>query len=441
MDNQLNQKLLENPHNEDDHQNEETISLSETFKSSLYLGCISFGGPVAHIGLFRQHLIHEKRLISEKKFVSLFTLSNILPGPTSSQLYTVISTIKSRSLLGGILSFIGFNFPSLLIVLLVSSIIRLARGYNFSDYFDSNFLRIMGGISTGLAQGALSIVIQAALTLGGKVADTWLQKSLLISSAIVYFLYNNYYNMMIIMAISGVVTLLFVYIFDFKDENKSNSSFDPAESIPSVPNTGLPLLILFVLTFISLIILNWMFDENLTLYLMDRFFRIGSLIFGGGHVVIPMILSEFTRKGLISEIEVINGFSLISLLPGPMFNIAGYVGTIINGVFSGLLSAISIFAPGIILVLGTFPFLNLLHKLTNLQIFLRGVSSASIGFIFSAALTLWLECCFFNKHTQWLLGTINVSMCYTILTMNYMAPVAIGFGAGFSLVLTLIGLI
>jgi chromate transporter len=171
---------------------------------------------------------------------------------------------------------------------------------------------------------------------------------------------------------------------------------------------------------------------------MDRFFRIGSLIFGGGHVVIPMILSEFTRIKLVTELDVLNGFSLISLLPGPMFNIAGYVGTLINGFFSGLLSAVCIFAPGILLVLGTFPFLNVIKNMKNVQIFLKGVSSASIGFIFSAALTLWFESCYYNKYSNWLIGTINVSFCYTIIMMNYIAPVTIVFGASFLTVLTLL---
>ncbi len=437
MESNLSEQLIEKQETPKD----QTLSLKETFLQSLYLGCISFGGPVAHIGLFRQYLIQEKKLISEKKFTALFTLSNILPGPTSSQLYTVISTVKSLSLLGGLISFIGFNIPSLLIVLLFTSLFYTSTldfkyRKNEGSFSSINLLYVF---SLGLAQGALGIVIQAGLTLGKKVADTYLQKILLISAAIFYFLYNSYMNMLIIMILGGVISLLFVYFLEFDEDNKSLESFDYGSDMPEINNTGMTLLIAFALIFLILIGLASLF-HNLTLNLMVKFYTIGSLIFGGGHVVIPMIMSEFSSKGYLSEIDVINGFSLISMLPGPMFNIAGFVGTLINGVFAGLMSAVCIFAPGILLVLATFPFLNYVKSLRYVQIFLKGVSSASIGFIFSAALTLWLETCYYNKYSLWWIGTINVSICYTIIMLNYIAPVAIIFGGFFLTIFTLLGI-
>jgi chromate transporter len=437
MDSNLSEQLIEKQETPED----QVLSLKDTFLQSLYLGCISFGGPVAHIGLFRQYLIQEKKLISEKKFTALFTLSNILPGPTSSQLYTVISTLKSRSLLGGLISFIGFNIPSLLIVLLFTSLFYTSTTdfkyrKNESSFSGMNLLYVF---SLGLAQGALGIVIQAGLTLGKKVADTYLQKVLLISAAMFYFLYNSYMNMLIIMILGGVISLLFVYFLEFDEENKSLDAFDYGSDMPEVNNTGITLLIVFALTFLILIGLSSFF-HNLTLNLMVQFYKIGSLIFGGGHVVIPMIMSEFSSKGYLSEIDVINGFSLISMLPGPMFNIAGFVGTVINGVFAGFMSAVCIFAPGILLVLATFPFLNYVKSLRYVQIFLKGVSSASIGFIFSAALTLWLETCYYSKYSLWWIGTINVSICYTIIMLNYIAPIAIIFGGFFLTFFTLFGI-
>ena len=436
MDNKLDQPLLE------DSNDKNVTTLKETFIQSLYLGCISFGGPVAHIGLFRQYLIKEKKSISENRFAALFTLSNILPGPTSSQLYTVISTINSNSLLGGIISFIGFNFPSLIIVLLISSLIRYSKenNYDASEYFNSYLLYVITIFSVGLAQGALAIVIQAGVKLGNNIADTILQKVLLVSSAALYFIYNSYYNMIILMILSGIVSLLFVLFFEFKEENKNLENYSFGGDIPKIKYTGTILILVFYALFISLTIAVNIYSQNTTIYLMDSFYKIGSLIFGGGHVVIPMILSEFTSSKHVSELDVINGFTLISLLPGPMFNIAGYIGTLINGLIGGLLSAICIFSPGILLILGIFPFLNYIKNLKYVQIFLKGVSSASIGFIFTAALTLWFETCFYNKHSNWLIGSINVAVSYAIIMNDFIAPYAILSGAGVLFVFTLLGL-
>lgn len=437
MNSNLSEQLIE----KQDKQEDQILSIKDTFLQSLYLGCISFGGPVAHIGLFRQYLIQEKKMICEKKFTALFTLSNILPGPTSSQLYTVISTVNSRSLLGGLVSFIGFNIPSLIIVLLFTSLFYNSVNTNKyrKDENSSLSMNLLYIFSLGLAQGALGIVIQAGLTLGKRVADTYLQMILLISSAVFYFLYNSYMNMLIIMILSGVITILFVYFLEFNEENKSLESLDYGSEMPEINNSGKILIVAFALIFLILIGLTSIY-HNLTLYLMLKFYTIGSLIFGGGHVVIPMIMSEFSSKGYLSEIDVINGFSFISLLPGPMFNIAGFVGTLINGVFAGLMSAICIFAPGILLVLATYPYLNYVKNLRYVQIFLKGVSSASIGFIFSAGFTLWLETCYFNRYSIWWVGTINVSICYTIIVLNYMAPVAIIFGGLFLSIFTLLGI-
>ena len=288
-------------------------------------------------------------------------------------------------------------------------------------------------ISTGIIQAALGLMIHSAYLLGKKLSYSGFQFTLLVSSGIIYYLVPNYNLMVIIIIICGLFSSIkgdHDYLLDHSDV----IGFD--ERISKIKLIGLPCLILFFGIYALIYILNF-FTKNLYFFLFESFFRIGALSFGEGHVIIPMILTEFTNKKLIEEAEVLNGYALVSLLPGSMFNMAAYSGIICQNILGGIISNIAIFLPGLLFVYAALPFMDKIKSSNFLQFFIRGANSAAIGFVFTAAVKLWIDSCFVNPYTNPVVGTLNILICYILVeAFKVHKPYVIIFGASFILLLT-----
>jgi len=353
------------------------LSLKETLRLSLTMGLISFGGPVAHIGLFHKIFITDHSLISEKAFTELFALCNIIPGPTSSQLLTSIFLLNSGSILIGIYSFLCFNMPALLVLFLLAFII------------DEINPKIIETLSVGIRQAAVAVILQAALTLSKKILNSRFQIILAASSFLIFLFFNNYIVMLLIMISCAGAALIYRKDFDKYSINMKESSF---EAFKSLKFLGFPSFLVFLAVYLFIYFLTFHDEDSiLTFKLMESFYRMGSLVIGGGHVIIPMIFSEFIHTNLLTETQVLDSFALVSLMPGPMFNLAGYLGFKLAGLFAGLLSAICIFLPGLLLLFTGLGFMGFINKSRGLQMAIRGVSSAAIGFIFVAVVMMWVE--------------------------------------------------
>lgn len=388
---------------ESDADDEKTMSLKDVFKTCLYLGITSFGGPIAHIGLFNQVFVKDKKIISERGFSELFALCNVIPGPTSSQLLTAIATVKTKSLLGGIISFLCFNMPALFVMILLGSIMR---NYNESyQNLEDNYFMIKA-IKLGIWQCAVALVLQAAINLSKRITKSYTQLMILILSAVFYLIFNNFFIMIVLMLTGGLMSVM------MQEEQFLSNKADEVIVSKKIAFLGLPSFLSFLLIY-ALLSFASSYGGSLNLYLMESFYRIGSLIVGGGHVVIPLILTEFSN--MISETNVLNAFSIVSILPGPMFNIAGYIGTFLNGISGGFLSAISLFLPGILLLFSVLHFINYINNRPNLQFALRGISSAAIGFIFTSCIILWYDSCFKLNPYSHFLSCLNVVLCYILL--------------------------
>jgi chromate transporter len=145
-------------------------------------------------------------------------------------------------------------------------------------------------------------------------------------------------------------------------------------------------------------------------FLLETFYRIGALSFGGGYVVIPFIFTEFVNI-YFDESDLLNGFAIVSLFPGPMFNISGFCGTLVNGIIAGLLSAFALMIPGILICFGSIKYLEDIKTSSKFQFFVRGAGSASLGFVFMSILKLWEDSCYVNPYSNVFVGTINVIIC------------------------------
>jgi len=425
----LNKKELEAPLISK-YNNYEKMNLSKVTKICLYLGFISFGGPIAHIGIFKKLLIEDRKFLSESEFTDLFNICNVIPGPTSSQLITAIMTIKTKSVFAGLVSFLCFNMPALIFMILLANLLQNTfRIQEFSSLSPENYTwhYLILLFFLGVCQSAVANIFQAAFTLSDKIKNNSLQLLLLLGSSIIFSLRGDHISMILIMITCGLITVfksdekMLLNIIQNKKEymnNNPNSQYNSEEENSWF--LGFPSLITWII--IAILFLTSKFVLNLNLFLSDKnlqiseaFFRIGSIIVGGGHVVIPMMMTEFVKTNLITQTDVLNGFSLVSLMPGPMFNIAGYIGTIINGTFSGFLSAFSIFLPGMLFMFFIIGKLDFLFSSPKIQFFIRGASTAGIGFIFAAAFMIFLETTINSLHSNIITGTFNIFVCFYLL--------------------------
>ena len=389
---------------------------------SLKMGVTSFGGPVAHIGLFTNYLVNQKKIISESKFLSFLTICNILPGPTSSQLITTIFLWKSNSIKGGMISFFCFNLPGLIIILILAAFLKDSQ-----INYDSN--KVVKSIIYGIWQAAVALVFQAGVNLTKKLISSRFQLLLILTSFVTYTCFPHYYVMIILMAICGTISFL-------KNEDGLAMKFETEKNFTEITFLGLPSLIVWASIYLLLTLLT-IFTDSWTISIFERFYRIGSLIIGGGHVVIPMLLSEFSS---LSQSEIYNAFSIVSLLPGPMFNMAGYIGTAMGGVIIGFLSAVFLFLPGFLLLFGGLGFLDRINNERKMQTFLKGIGSASIGFIFSAFGILWWKSCFAErKLVEVVMNSLNVVICFFLIEKRKMNIVLVNIIAvSFSLITNMV---
>jgi chromate transporter len=166
---------------------------------------------------------------------------------------------------------------------------------------------------------------------------------------------------------------------------------------------------------------------------MESYFKMGCFMFSGGHMIAPLLLAEYSKDNLIEEAEILQGMALTSLTPGPIANISGYIGTLINGIFGGLLASVFLFLPGILIALGSIKYIESIKKMLHLQYFLKGVCSAAVGILITAIIKFWYDSCFVNPYSHIHLGTMNIVLCYIFLDkFSVPIPFVLIFGSMFS---------
>jgi chromate transporter len=427
----------------------EELMLTKTsiWHMSFWLGCISFGGPNDHQDLIKEKFVEKNKYFTIKQFDHLLNLCLVLPGYSSSQFLSLICAIKNKSVFGGIISSIAFNLPSLVAILVISLILKLIKFQIYKDqitnddltqikpnfaYFNINdhmWLFTLMILSSGICQGALALLIQAAFNLSKKVSNSNFQLGILISAAILYLIFHNFMFMVILLILGGIVSTFkgdHDYLFD-----QPNIEID----FKDIKFKGIPCLITFMVLFLTFYILDFSL-HNIYIFTVECFLKIGALSFGEGHVIIPMILTEYSHDNLLEEAEILNGYTLVSLLPGPMFNVAGYVGVLttsfLNGLIGGLLASFAIFIPGFLFAFTALPYINQIRKSHFFQFFIRGCNSAAIGFVYTAAFKLWIDSCFVNPYSNPVIGTLNIILCFVLAdAFKIHKPFVIIFGAIF----------
>ena len=336
-------------------------SLLEIFLISSRLGFTSFGGPIAHLGYFHEEYIRRRKWMDEKSYADLVALCQFLPGPASSQVGMGIGVMRAGTL-GGIVSFLGFTLPSVLALILFAILLQEL------DIANAGWIH-------GLKIVAVAVVAHAILGMAKKLTPDLKRKTIAIFALVVALLWQTAFIQVGIILIAAFVGYLLSQQHQASDETEIH--------FPISRKFGVMCLTLFFGLLIGLPMLREAISFN-WIAMFDSFYRSGSLVFGGGHVVLPLLEREFVPTGWLGEEAFLAGYGAAQAVPGPLFTFAAYLGAVMNGWQGGLLATFAIFLPSFLLILGTLPFWNTLRRNPKVKGALMGVNAAVVGILIAA---------------------------------------------------------
>ena len=341
-------------------------SFLEVLWVSLRLGLTSFGGPIAHLWYFHEEYVKRRKWIDEQSYADLVALCQFLPGPASSQVSIAIGIARAR-LLGGIAAWLGFTMPSAL------ALIAFALGIGaVASAADAGWLH-------GLKVVAVAVVAQAVWGMARSLCPDRERTTIAIIASIVTLAWPTAVGQLSSIAIAGIVGLI---IFP----GAASSSLAHMR-FPIGKKTGIAAWIIFLALLIGLPLLRQIQPIH-TLEVFDSFFRVGSLVFGGGHVVLPLLQTEVVGPGWITNEQFVAGYGATQAVPGPLFTFSAYLGVVMgpepNGWAGAMLALVAIFLPSFLLIAGALPFWDILRSVPVFQSALKGINAAVVGLLLTA---------------------------------------------------------
>ena len=345
-----------------------TRSLFEVLGASAKLGLTSFGGPIAHIGYFHEEYVNKRKWLDEHSFADLVALCQFLPGPASSQLGMSIGVIRI-GLAGAVVAWLGFTLPSAIALVVFAF---LLQGFDVGS----------AGWIHGLKIVAVAVVAQAIFTMGQKLTPDRNRATIAIVSLAVVLLWKT--------AVSQIVVIIAAGLTGFVLYRKIALDKIRELRLPISRKAGVVCLALFF-ALLFLLPLARQLTSNHWVEVADSFYRAGSLVFGGGHVVLPLLQKEVIPNGWISQDNFLAGYAAAQAVPGPLFTFAAYLGAMMNGLSGAALALLSIFLPAFLLIVGTLPFWNLLRQSIAIRGALMGINAAVVGILLAALYDpIWL---------------------------------------------------
>ena len=338
----------------------------EIFTAFLRLGLTSFGGPIAHLAYFRQDLVIRRRWMGEEAYADILALCQLLPGPTSSQVGFAIG-LNQAGALGGLAAFAGFTTPSAVIMLAAAA----------------GLMRLGGELGPALIHGlmlvAVSVVAQAVFGMARSFCRTAATALIALAGFAVVLMTSTAWVQPVVIVGGGLIGLLAL-------PRKEAGADLPGQ--PDRIRIAIPLGV-FVLLLVCLPLLAGGSGHG-ALSLADAFYRSGAFVFGGGHVVLPLLEAETVGRGWIDQQTFLAGYGAAQALPGPLFTFAGYLGAASNTgvapVVAGPLALAMIFLPGFLLVAATLPLWRRFRGGAGASAFVDGANAAVVGLLAAA---LW----------------------------------------------------
>jgi chromate transporter len=337
----------------------------EVLSAATRLGLTSFGGPVAHLGYFRDEYVHRRKWLDDETYADLVALCQFLPGPASSQVGIAIG-ITRAGLLGGLAAWLGFTLPSAI------ALVAFAYALKQVGFTDVGWLH-------GLKLAAVAVVATALWGMARALAPDRERGTMAMASA-----------MVVLAAPVAPVQVGIIVAAGFVGWWLLSASTGPGRSHERV-QISRRLSVCSLAIFFTLLValpIGRSLTANPALAMADSFFRAGSLVFGGGHVVLPLLQVEVVPPGWVTDEQFLAGYGAAQAVPGPLLTFAAYLGTVTrsapNGVAGAALALVAIFLPSFLLVVGVLPFWDALRRRSDVQSALRGINAAVVGILLAA---------------------------------------------------------
>ncbi|KGX87385.1 chromate efflux transporter [Pontibacillus litoralis] len=352
---------------------------------SFRLGLTSFGGPIAHLAYFQEEYVNRRKWLDDKSYADLIALCQFLPGPASSQVGISIGMVRG-GIIGGIIAWFGFTMPSIIALVLFALFVHEV---GVEDAVWISALKVV----------AVAVVAHAIMNMGKKLTPDLTRKSIAVVAAMILLFYQTALAQISLIVLAGLVG---VWLF-----RKWELPEGADVGLQYTKRTGIISLSLFVLFLIGTPFIAASFS-SIYVTIFDTFYRVGSIVFGGGHVVLPLLEAEVVPN-LISEELFLAGYGATQAVPGPMFTFSSYLGTIMAGVPGAVVASIAMFLPSFFLIIGVLPFWNTLRKNRNVRAALLGVNAAVVGILIAALYDpIWTSAIHTNKDIAIAIGSFTL---------------------------------
>lgn len=338
--------------------------IGEVFRVFLLLGLTSFGGPVAHLGYFRTEFVERRRWLSEAAYADLVALCQFLPGPASSQVGFAIGLLRAGPWGAGA-AWLAFTLPSAIMLMLFALGAAVLDG------------PVVSGIVHGLKIVAVAIVAHAVWGMARNLCPDKTRAGIALLAVVTVVGVSGPLGQVSAIVLGGLAGLALCREAVTTPQN-ATLHFCVSRS------AGVMALSLFVGL---LIVLPVLAGSTIWLDIVDAFYRSGALVFGGGHVVLPLLEAEVVQSGWVSPDAFLTGYGAAQAVPGPLFTFAAYLGALvpgINGLAGSLLALLAIFVPGFLLLVGVLPFWNRFRQWGSAQALMRGANAAVVGILGAA---------------------------------------------------------
>jgi len=338
-------------------------AIGSIFAVFLRLGLTSFGGPIAHLGYYRTEFVERRRWLSEAAYADLVALCQLLPGPASSQVGFAVG-LSRGGLLGGVAAWLGFTLPSAVAMVLFAQGAATLTG------------SLSAGVLHGLQVAAVAVVAQAVWSMAVSLCPDRPRATIAMVATLIVTAAPT--------AIGQIAAILAGAAAGAWLCREAPAATPSARlSIPVPRGLAITALAVFALLLIGLPIAAAV-SSGPALAMATAFYRAGALVFGGGHVVLPLLHASVVEPGWVSEDAFLSGYGAAQAVPGPLFTFAAYLGAIMTGWGGAALCLVAIFLPGLLLVLGVLPFWASLGRGALMRASLRGVNAAVVGVLLGA---------------------------------------------------------
>ena len=342
-------------------------SALEVFWVALRLGLTSFGGPVAHLGYFREEYVQRRRWVDDAQYADLVALCQFLPGPASSQDGIAIGTLRA-GYLGGLLAWIGFTLPSAVVMVL------FAYGLAAFRVTDAGWLH-------GLKVAAVAVVANAVWGMAPGLASGRIRSAIAIGAACILLIAPTALAQVAVIFVGGLLGWRFLGVPGGVE----------GVARDELPTRGRRMASVLLAAFFALLLLLPVARAaapSQVVAMVDVYYRVASLVFGGGHVVLPLLQAEVVPPGWVTTDHFIAGYGAAQALPGPLMAFAAFLGaaqtSAPNGWLGGTIALVAIYVPSFLLVWGALPFWDRLRTIGAFQAALRGMGAAVVGILLAA---------------------------------------------------------